>query len=61
MSTYGELDRLTSSYSGSEGDGCVEVAFAYGAVHVRDSKAQNGPRCAVSASAWHGFLERVRR
>ena len=33
-----ELAWFKSSYSGSEGDSCVEVAFAERAVHVRDSK-----------------------
>lgn len=61
MSTYGELDWFKSSYSGSEGDDCVEVAFAVGAVHVRDSKTQDGPRFAVPSPVWSGFLGYVRR
>ena len=56
MSTYSELDWFKSSYSGSEGDDCVEVAHAPGAVHVRDSKETGGPRFAVSPSAWSEFL-----
>ncbi|MFG3005231.1 DUF397 domain-containing protein, partial [Streptomyces calvus] len=44
MNTVSELDWLKSSYSGSEGDDCVEVAFALGMVHVRDSKEMDGPR-----------------
>ncbi|MFI5566299.1 DUF397 domain-containing protein [Streptomyces sp. NPDC051740] len=61
MSTYSELDWFKSSYSGSEGDDCVEVAFAVGAVHVRDSKTRDGPRFAVSSAAWQDFLDRVER
>ncbi|MFI2376504.1 DUF397 domain-containing protein [Streptomyces sp. NPDC018964] len=61
MSTYSELEWFKSSYSGSEGDDCVEVAKALAAVHVRDSKAQDGPRFAVSASAWCEFIGYVER
>ncbi|MGW2694959.1 DUF397 domain-containing protein [Streptomyces sp. NPDC001296] len=56
MSTVSELDWFKSSYSGSEGDSCVEVAHTPGAVHVRDSKEKDGPRFAVAASAWAEFL-----
>ncbi|MEU0104249.1 DUF397 domain-containing protein [Streptomyces sp. NPDC006251] len=40
MSTAGpvRLSWFKSSYSGNEGGGCLEVAAAPGAVHVRDSK-----------------------
>ncbi|MFF6814490.1 DUF397 domain-containing protein [Streptomyces sp. NPDC012403] len=61
MSTYSELDWFKSSYSGSEGDDCVEVALTPGAVHVRDSKTQDGPRFVVSADAWRELLVRVGR
>ncbi|WP_406724302.1 DUF397 domain-containing protein [Streptomyces sp. GD-15H] len=54
--TVNELDWFKSSYSGSEGDDCVEVAHAPGAVHVRDSKQQDGPRFTVSPSVWGDFL-----
>ncbi|CAL9559239.1 DUF397 domain-containing protein [Streptomyces sp. enrichment culture] len=53
---HGELSWFKSSYSGSQGDSCVEVAVTPGSVHVRDSKTRNGPRFAVSASAWRDFL-----
>ncbi|NHW87742.1 DUF397 domain-containing protein, partial [Escherichia coli] len=33
-----EFAWFKSSYSGSQGDDCVEVAVTEGAVHVRDSK-----------------------
>lgn len=59
MSTYGELNWFKSSYSGSQGDDCVEVAHGPGAVHVRDSKTQDGPRFAVSPEAWRDFLGRI--
>ena len=59
MSTYSELDWFKSSYSGSEGDDCVEVAHALGAVHVRDSKEKDRPGFVASPAAWRGFLECV--
>ncbi|GAA2250103.1 DUF397 domain-containing protein [Streptomyces atrovirens] len=61
MSIVSELHWFKSSYSGSEGDSCVEVAFASEGVHVRDSKTQDGPRFAVSSAAWHDFLGCVER
>ncbi|MFF4346329.1 DUF397 domain-containing protein [Streptomyces sp. NPDC001530] len=44
-----------SSYSGTEGGQCVEVAAGTAAVHVRDSKAV-GPMLTVSRDAWAGFV-----
>ncbi|MET9882674.1 DUF397 domain-containing protein [Streptomyces sp. NPDC006430] len=55
MSTE-ELAWFKSSYS-SSGDGdCVEVATGPQAVHVRDSKVQDGPRLALSPNAWADFV-----
>ncbi|WP_445396780.1 DUF397 domain-containing protein [Streptomyces sp. LE64] len=45
-----------SSYSGTEGGQCVEVAASTGAVHVRDSKAVAGSVLRVSHRAWAGFV-----
>lgn len=45
-----------SSYSGTEGGQCVEVAAATAVVHVRDSKATGGPVLTVSREAWAGFV-----
>ncbi|MFK4221576.1 DUF397 domain-containing protein [Streptomyces sp. NPDC019890] len=56
MSTTDELNWFKSSYSGSEGDSCVEVARLADAVHVRDSKGKEGPRFAVSQAAWVDFI-----
>ncbi|WP_406398381.1 DUF397 domain-containing protein [Streptomyces sp. NBC_00879] len=57
MSTNDKLNWFKSSYSGSEGDSCVEVARRPDAVHVRDSKEKDGPRFAVSQAAWVAFIE----
>ncbi|MFD4663953.1 DUF397 domain-containing protein [Streptomyces halstedii] len=52
-----ELDWFKSSYSdSSDGNDCVEVATAVGAVHVRDSKDAAGPRFAVAGPAWARFV-----
>ena len=52
------LDWHKSSYSSGEGGACVEVAVARapGAVHVRDSKFEAGPRFEVSPEAWGAFV-----
>ncbi|SFC82557.1 DUF397 domain-containing protein [Streptomyces aidingensis] len=56
MST-GELVWFKSSYSGPEGDSCVEVATSRpGVVHVRDSKDEHSPHLTLSPAAWQTFL-----
>ncbi len=45
-----------SSYSGTEGGECVEVAAATAGVHIRDSKTAAGPVLTVSRDAWAGFV-----
>ncbi|MDQ0773892.1 hypothetical protein QF026_002358 [Streptomyces aurantiacus] len=45
-----------SSYSGTEGGDCVEIAGNTEAVHIRDSKSQTGPVVRVSREAWAGFV-----
>jgi hypothetical protein len=47
---------MKSSYSGTEGGDCVEVAPGGALVHVRDSKAASGPVVTVSRAAWAGFV-----
>ncbi|WP_328563263.1 DUF397 domain-containing protein [Streptomyces coelicoflavus] len=44
-----------SSYSGSSGDNCVEVAVRTEAVLVRDSKDTDRQALAVSRDAWSAF------
>ncbi|WP_415949147.1 DUF397 domain-containing protein [Streptomyces sp. KLOTTS4A1] len=55
MSTS-ELAWFKSSYSGSQGDACVEVARGTQAIHVRDSKDQRSPELALSPAAWGDFV-----
>ncbi|MFB6777980.1 DUF397 domain-containing protein [Streptomyces sp. NPDC056352] len=55
MSTS-ELAWFKSTYSGGDGDSCVEVATSPDTVHVRDSKVEEGPRLALSPAVWTGFV-----
>jgi len=50
------LTWFKSSYSGTEGGDCVEVAAGTGSVHIRDSKAMTGPVVTVSPEAWADFV-----
>ncbi|MGW1180951.1 DUF397 domain-containing protein [Streptomyces drozdowiczii] len=46
-----------SSYSGTNGGDCVEVADGCAAsVPVRDSKNPSGPVIVIGADAWRGFV-----
>ncbi|URM91854.1 DUF397 domain-containing protein [Streptomyces sp. MRC013] len=53
MST--ELAWFKSSYSGSGGGNCVEVAMSPATVHVRDSKDTEIRALAVTPTAWTAF------
>ena len=51
-----ELAWFKSSYSGTQGDSCVEVAIAEQAVHVRDSKDTTRPAFTVGREEWGQFV-----
>ena len=51
-----DLAWFKSSYSGTEGGQCVEVAPGTAVVHVRDSKVATGSILTVSGEAWAGFV-----
>jgi hypothetical protein len=53
MST--ELAWFKSSYSGSGGGNCVEIAVRPEAVHVRDSKDTGIRPLVVTPTAWAAF------
>jgi hypothetical protein len=55
MSTT-ELAWFKSSYSGSQGDSCVEIAVTEQAICVRDSKDVTGPYFAVGRDEWSRFV-----
>lgn len=56
MSATDELIWFKSSYSGSQGDSCVEVATRPGTVHVRDSKDTAGPHLTLPSHVWAAFV-----
>ncbi|MGW8682972.1 DUF397 domain-containing protein [Streptomyces sp. NPDC055817] len=56
MSTT-ELAWFKSSYSGSQGDSCIEVALTEQAVCVRDSKDVMRPHFTVGREEWTRFVE----
>ncbi|MCM2578856.1 DUF397 domain-containing protein [Streptomyces meridianus] len=60
MNSSCELAWFKSSYSGTSGGDCVEVAAAESAVHVRDSKNRRGPVLRFSATEWAAFIARTR-
>ncbi|MFJ6935411.1 DUF397 domain-containing protein [Streptomyces sp. NPDC101132] len=57
-----ELTWFKSSYSGSEGDSCVEVALTQNdstTIHVRDSKDTTLPGFEVTSTAWAAFVAHI--
>lgn len=50
-----DLDWRKSSYSGGQGDNCVEIAVHTEAVHLRDSKDTSMSPLPVSPTAWRAF------
>jgi hypothetical protein len=55
-----ELRWFTSSFSGGNGAGCVEVAFLHRGVAVRDTKDRTLAPHRYPAAAWAEFLTGVR-
>jgi hypothetical protein len=51
-----ELAWFKSSYSGSQGDDCVEIAISEEAIHARDSKDVTRPAFAVGRDGWGSFV-----
>ncbi|MEU3759820.1 MULTISPECIES: DUF397 domain-containing protein [Streptomyces] len=52
-----DLEWVKSSYSGTSGGDCVEVAVREDTVHVRDSKAvEAGPVLRVGRDPWAAFV-----
>ncbi|WP_427922822.1 DUF397 domain-containing protein [Streptomyces sp. cg40] len=56
MSGTTELAWFKSSYSGTQGDDCVEVAVAEQTIHVRDSKDVARPAFAIGRGSWTQFV-----
>ncbi|MGW2639697.1 DUF397 domain-containing protein [Streptomyces sp. NPDC001348] len=56
MSTLSEPGWFKSSYSGGEGDNCLEISLRVEAVHIRDSKDKAIRPVVVTRSAWAAFM-----
>ncbi|MEV7198329.1 DUF397 domain-containing protein [Streptomyces griseoluteus] len=54
-----ELTWFKSSYSGTGGGNCIEVAMRPGVVHIRDSKDTRIQPLAVAPEAWAAFVGRI--
>ncbi|MYS15372.1 DUF397 domain-containing protein [Streptomyces sp. SID4982] len=50
---------LWSSYSGTGGANCIEVAVRPGAIRIRDSEDTRVQPLAVTPEAWVGFVGRI--
>jgi len=50
----------TSSYSGSNGGACVEVAITGSGIAVRDSKHPDGPQLAFTPATWQTFANQLK-
>lgn len=46
------LKWFKSSYSGSNGGNCIEVATTPSTIHVRDSKVPDGPVLDLAPASW---------
>lgn len=52
---------FTSSFSGGNGNGCIEIAFLPdGTVALRDTKDRTRPAHHYSPAAWDAFLTTTR-
>ncbi|MFH8557409.1 DUF397 domain-containing protein [Streptomyces celluloflavus] len=51
-----ELAWFKSSYSGTSGDNCIEIAVAEQAIHVRDSKDVTRPHFTIGRDGWAQFV-----
>ncbi|MBT2525390.1 DUF397 domain-containing protein [Streptomyces sp. ISL-99] len=58
MST--DLNWFKSSYSGSQGGDCVEVATSPRTIHIRDSKDTTRPALTLSPTTWSAFVAAYR-
>lgn len=56
MNTELKPNWFTSSYSGSNGQNCVETAALGKDVGVRDTKDRSGGHLTFDASSWRAFV-----
>ncbi|MQY14493.1 hypothetical protein SRB5_46610 [Streptomyces sp. RB5] len=53
------LKWFKSTYSGSGGGDCIEIALTPTTIHIRDSKNPTGPALHVPPDAWAAFISFV--
>lgn len=51
-----ELRWVKSSHSSNDGPECVEVASVIDTIHVRDSKATQGPQLSFPSASWSALI-----
>jgi hypothetical protein len=49
-----------STYSGSNGGGCIEAADRDSGVLVRDTRDRSGPVLQFGSTTWHRFTDKVK-
>ncbi|MEU2792087.1 DUF397 domain-containing protein [Streptomyces sp. NPDC007100] len=47
---------IKSSYSGGDGDDCVEIAASPTTVRLRDSKRPHWPELSIASASWSAFV-----
>ncbi|TGZ18274.1 hypothetical protein DV517_32470 [Streptomyces sp. S816] len=50
------MNWFKSTYSSSGSGDCVEVATTPATIHIRDSKAKQGPQLALTPTTWSAFV-----
>jgi Domain of unknown function (DUF397) len=55
MKTTDKLHWFKSSYSGGDGDNCVEIALHPDGIHIRDSKDPSIAQLIMTPRAWSVF------
>jgi hypothetical protein len=60
MDPVASLRWRTSTYSGSNGGGCIETASHDSRVLVRDTRDRTGPILRFSPAAWRRFTGQVK-
>ena len=60
MERLASLRWRKSTYSGSNGGGCIEAASHDGQVLVRDTQDRSGPALRFGTAAWRRFTGQVK-
>jgi hypothetical protein len=60
METVDNAPWRKSTYSGTNGGGCIEAADEAGRILVRDTTDRGGPVLSFCLDAWHQFINTLR-